>query len=390
MSASAAIMGIGESDYSWASGKTEIEMALNAVRSAIADAGLDPGKIDGLGKFSFDGVPQNSVASALGINRLAFCQDSAGGAASSVNLLAAASAAIQAGQAEAIVCYRSFNGRSMLRLGHLPIPERGEDGNVLAAGASPFGGEFAGPYGMAAPACAFALWADAYMTRHGISEEKMVRALGTVTVRQREYASRNPLALLRDKPLDMESYFSSPFLAAPLRKVDLCLESDGACAIVITGDKYIKCSTNRPAYILDTRQALSPNYDHFFFDLETLPPRIGTDLMPGILSRHGLSHQDVDILGIYDAASSSVLYDLENLGFCNPGEAVDYIAHPEVAVNTSGGMLAEVYLQGMNLIIEVVRQLRGTSANQAQNAKFGGLSVGGTQAVGLLSNEVFS
>src|SRR5690606_17223840 len=113
MTEAAAIIGVGESDYSWASGKTEIEMALNAIRQAIADAGLSPADVDGLLRFSFDNVQPYSIAEALGIQELRLSLDSASGAASAATVLAAAQAAINAGQAEVIVCYRSFNGRSM-------------------------------------------------------------------------------------------------------------------------------------------------------------------------------------------------------------------------------------------------------------------------------------
>ena len=390
MSETAAIIGVGESDYSWASGKTEIDMALCAIRLAIADAGLAASDIDGLMRFSFDSVPQSSVAEALGITEVRLALDSASGASSAVTLLAAAASAIAMGQAEAIVCYRSFNGRSMLRLGHMPIPPRNEEGNVLAEGASPFGGEFTGPYGMAAPSCAFGLWAHAYMQRHGVSEEKMTRALGTVVTRQREYATRNPNALMRDKPMDFDGYLKSPLLATPLRKADLCLESDGACAFVVVGKKYAQRAKTRPVYIWGADQCLSPNYSNFFFDFAELPPRIGVGMMDRLLCRHKVRHADIGVLGIYDASSSSVLYDLENLGFCGYGEAVERIADPGIAINTSGGLLAEVYLQGMNLVIELVRQLRGQSVNQVKNARFGALSVGGAQAVALLSHEVCS
>jgi acetyl-CoA acetyltransferase len=390
MTEAAAIIGVGESDYSWASGKTEIEMALNAIRQAIADAGLSPADVDGLLRFSFDNVQPYSIAEALGIQELRLSLDSASGAASAATVLAAAQAAINAGQAEVIVCYRSFNGRSMMRLGHLPLPPRNEEGHVMAEGPIPFGGEFTGPYGMAAPACAFGLWANAYMQRHGISEEKMSRALGTVVSRQRNYASRNPNALLRNKPMELDDYLKSPLLAAPLRKADLCLESDGACAFVVAGKKFMTRAKHRPVYIWGTDQRLSPNYGNFFFDFEELPPRMGTDMMPGMLRRFGISHADINVLGIYDASSSSVIYDLENLGFCNYGDGVELIADPGVAINTSGGLLAEVYLQGMNLVIELVRQLRGLAWNQVKNARFGALSMAGAQAVALLSHEVLS
>lgn len=390
MTEQAAIVGVGESEYSWESGKSERDLALIAIRAALADAGLQASDVDGLMKFSFDNVPQNDVAAALGIRNLRYTEDSASGAAAAGAILGSAAAAIRYGLAEVIVCYRAFNGRSMLRLGHLPIAEKRADGHVPAAGSLPFGGEFTGPYGMSAPSCAFGLWAHAYMDRHNISIDRMSGALGRIVTQQRAYAARNPRALLRDKPLDMDGYFKSPILATPLRKVDLCLESDGACAFVIAAPRILKRLQTRPVYILAAAQNLSPSYDQFFFDFDLLPPRIGAGQMPDMLARHGLSHADVDTLGIYDASSASVLYDVENLGFCPYGQGIDFLAHKPPAINTSGGMLAEVYLQGMNLVIEAARQLRNVSANQVKNARVAALSLGGCQAMALLSNEVFS
>jgi acetyl-CoA acetyltransferase len=390
MSIPVAIIGVGESEYSWDSGLSETELALTAIKSAISDSGLAPSEIDGMMKFSFEGTKQYELAGILGINSLRVCLDSASGAASTVGLVAAAAAAIEAGQADAIICYRAFNGRSMLRLGHLPVQPRNANGHIMAAGNSPFGGEFTGPYGMAAPACAFGLWLSAYMDRYHISNDEMTKALGEIVVRQRAYAGRNPRALLHKKPLDFAGYLASPILAAPLRKADLCLESDGACAFIVAGPKGIKQSKNRPAYIVDTAQTLSPNYDHFFLDLGELPPRIGTHMFPDMLKKHGLTHQDIDVLAIYDASSSGVLIDLENMGFCGIGEAVERVFELRPAVNTSGGLLAEAYLQGMNQVVELVRQMRGQSCNQVNKARLGAISAGGGQGVALFSNEVLS
>ena len=101
-------------------------------------------------------------------------------------------------------------------------------------------------------------------------------------------------------------------------------------------------------------------------------------------------HDDIDALAIYDAASPNILFDLESIGFCKPGEAVERMREPRPAINTSGGQLAEVYLQGVNQTIEVIRQLRGQSCNQVANAAVGAISVASAQAVALFSNEKHS
>jgi len=388
MNEPAAVIGVGESEYSRASGQTEVALALTAIRAALADAGLEPNDVDGMVQFSIGPSTQNELADLLQIEYLRVNLDSASGAASAVSVIAAAAAAIEAGQASVVVCYRTFNGRSMLRLGHLPIPPQDADGNVLVAGNSPFGGEFTGPYGMVAPACAFAMWVRAYMDRYGISEERMSRTLGEVVVRQRRYAGRNPRALMHNRPVfDMDTYLASPIVASPLRKADLCLESDGACAFVVAGATGIARARHRPVHLLGTRQRLVPNYGNFFFDVPDLPPRPGTHLMAELLSDNGLSHADIDVLGIYDACSAVVVFDLESLGFCEPGTIADHISALKPAVNTSGGLLAEAYLQGMNQVIEIVRQLRGASCNQVPGARIGAMCVAACQGLALFSSE---
>lgn len=380
-----AIVGVGESAYTWSSGVSETELAVTAVAAAMADAGLSAADLDGLACFSFDSAKPTVVAQRLGMPELRLALETPTGPASAVSMLAAAAAAVASDQARAVACYRAFNGRSMLRLGHLPLPPQTPDGHVLAAGELPLGGEFTGPYGVVSPACAFPLWVNAYAARYGISAAKLEAALCRIVVGQRACAVRNPRALLRDRPLDADGYRASPIVAEPLRKVDFCLESDGACAFVVAGsDRGRRAS---PVWVLGTAQSLLLDYDNFFFDADELPPRPDRTLLPRLLAMHGVAPADIDVAGLYDACSANVLFDLENLGLCSEGEAVDCVHVGRPAVNTSGGMLAEVYLQGMNQLIEVVRQLRGDSANQVPGARLGVASVAAAQGVALLSGE---
>lgn len=379
-----AIIGVGESEYSWESGRSELELAVTAVRAALADAGVDAAAVDGMMRYSIDTAQQSEIAPLLGIETLKLSLDATHGAASAVSMLAASASAIRAGDAQLVVCFRSFNGRSRFRLGRMPLPPQTADGHVLAEGPLPFGGEFSGPYGSLAPGCMFGLWTRAYMDRYRISEARMADALASIVIRQRRYAARNPRALLRDKPIDRDGYLESRVIAEPLRKPDLCLETDGACAVVLAGEAFIDRTAARPVYLLGTAQCLLADYFNFFLDCRELPPRLDRTLLPRLLEAHGLSHADVDVLGIYDAASPQIIFDLEGLGFCDYGEGLGIIDQARPAINTSGGLLAEVYLQGMNQLIEIVRQLRGDSSNQIADARIGALSVAGVQGVALL------
>lgn len=384
------IVGVGESAYSWDSGVSETDLALTAIRAALTDAGLDVRDLEGLARFSLDSAKPSDLARRLGVQNLRVSLDSSAGAASATSLLAAAAAAVAAGQARAVACFRAFNGRSGLRLGHLPLPPTTPEGHILAAGDVPFGGEFTGPYGIVSPACLFPLWVRAYMERHGIAEHRIRAALCEIVVRQRAYAAANPRALLRHRPLDAESYRASPIVAEPMRKVDFCLETDGACAFIVAAPELCADHRSKPVQVLGTAHALSLEYDNFFLDSPRLPPRpADRGLLTRLLERCGARHADIDVLGLYDASSANVLFDLESFGFCAEGDAVDFIHAGRPAINTSGGMLAEVYLQGMNQLIEVVRQLRGDSTHQVPDASLGAVGTAGAQGIALLASGRF-
>lgn len=381
-----AIVGVGESAYSWESGVSETALALTAIHAALADAGLAAEDLEGLARFSSDSAKPAELARRLGVRHLRVSLDSSAGAASATSLLAAAAAAVESGQARAIACFRAFNGRSGLRLGHLPLPPTTPEGHVLAAGDMPFGGEFTGPYGVVSPACLFPLWVRAYMERHAISERRIQAALCEIVLRQRACAAANPRALLRNRPLDAESYGASPIVTEPMRKVDFCLETDGACAFIVAGAELCQGRPVRAVEVLGVAHDLSLEYDNFFLDSPRLPPRpADRGLLTRLLERCGAGHADIDVLGLYDASSANVLFDLESFGFCAEGEAVDFVHTGRPAINTSGGMLAEVYLQGMNQLVEVVRQLRGDSTRQVPGARLGAVGTAGAQGVALLA-----
>lgn len=383
----ATIIGVGESAYSWDSGVSETELALVAIRAALADAGLAAADLEGLARFSLDSAKPAELARRLGVHHLRVSLDSSSGAASATSLLAAAAAAVESGQARAIACFRAFNGRSGLRLGHLPLPPTTPEGHVLAAGDLPFGGEFTGPYGVVSPACVFPLWVRAYMERHAVAERRMQGALCEIVLRQRACAAANPRALLRSRPLDAGSYGASPIVAEPMRKVDFCLETDGACAFIVAAPELCVGRKSRVVRVLGTAHDLSLEYDNFFLDSPHLPTRPNDrGLLTRMLARCGAGHADIDVLGLYDACSANVLFDLESFGFCAEGEAVDFVHAGRPAINTSGGMLAEVYLQGMNQLIEVVRQLRGDSTRQVSGASLGAVGTAGAQGIALLAS----
>lgn len=388
--AAVAVVGVGESLYSWESGQTEQAMAATAIESALVDAGIEPAAVDGVVRFNMESTTPAMLIERFGFQPLRLTGDAANGANSAVTMLALARSAIVSGQAEVVVGYRSFNGRSGRRLGSNLAAQYDAAGHQLASGMIPLGGEFTGPYGVISPGCLFSLWLDAYRQKFGLNADKIEDAMANIVLRQRAYAGNNPRALLRDRPLDRAGYAESRRIFGSLRAADLCLESDGACAFVVAGADSIARLPGRPVYLLATDQATRCDYDQLFIECEELPPRPARPLLEPMLSRFGLTHRDVAVAGTYDAASAHLLFDTESLGYCEPGEACDWLAQTSLAINTSGGMLAEVYLQGANAVVEVVRQLKGESSSQVTGARLGTVSGAAAQSVALLSTELLS
>ena len=367
----AAIVGVGQSAYSWESGRPEAVLALEVIRRALDDAGLNLSDVDGLVRASIESTTPFELISLAGLRPLAFTADDATWGGFAGGLLGLARAAIATGRARVVVVFRAFNGRSMTRLGRpLPGSIAERDETPRAHGNMPVGGEFTAPYGFVSPAQVFALWTRIYMERHGIDAARMSRALGAVAMYARRAARTNPAALLHEKPLTVSDYDASPVIAEPLRKADICLESDGACAVVIAAEDVARDCRHVPVHVVDAYQHVLPGYQHLWLMEPDLPPAIPRELIPALLARHDLAPTDLDVLGLYDASSFAVICDVETMGLCAPGEGVAWVLDPAVPYNTSGGQLAEVYLQGMAQTVELVRQLRGTSPNQVPNARY--------------------
>jgi acetyl-CoA acetyltransferase len=112
-------------------------------------------------------------------------------------------------------------------------------------------------------------------------------------------------------------------------------------------------------------------YNYYFPDISRFPEAeyLGKQLW----GTTGLTPDDIDVAMIYENFSPVVFYQLEAYGFCGRGEAKDFIADGNIeiggklAVNTNGGLLGEAYIHGVNNILEGVKQLRGTAANQVEN-----------------------
>ena len=215
----AAIVGIGETEFSWNSGRSELQLASEAIKAACDDAGIVPQDIDGLIRYDMESNHETLLTQSLGIKNLRHWESVSYGGGAGNAVVGHAAAAIAAGYANYVVCFRAANLRSGMRLGRARGPER-------IAGGAP---GFAAPWGCMAPAHHFGMFVRRYMHHFGATS----RHFGWVAVTLREHASRNPRALRRD-PITIDDHQNSRMVVDPLHVLDFCQENDGAAAIVVT------------------------------------------------------------------------------------------------------------------------------------------------------------
>src|SRR6202453_3731757 len=380
-----AIAGIGQTGYAKALPGTAWDLAIEAILAALDDAGIDPKDVDGLCRFAppFETVSEPQLVRALGIRELSFSAESPLGGEALGAVIAHAAAAVKAGLASTVVVYRALSQSKGGRFGRADSrgpggagPGSGVDPNAHVVVAEEDNRSFAWPYGLMSPGQLFALWARRYAIVNGLTDEDLTQALGAIAVTQRRYANNNPRAMMRDRKMDAEDYRNARMISEPLRLFDLCLENDGACAYVVTGAETARALRDDPVYLLSATQTISPYREPIGIYvtgelLELFPPATAARLFADA----GVGRRDIDVAEFYDATSYMPLRSLESYGFVPDGQAWRYVTEtgtgPDspLPVNTHGGHLSEAYLHGMNAVLEAVRQLRGTAANQVTDAE---------------------
>ncbi|MEU7074764.1 lipid-transfer protein [Streptomyces narbonensis] len=354
----AAVVGIGATEFSKDSGRSELSLATEAVRAALDDAGLTPGDVDGLVTFTMDTNPEITVAQAAGIGELSFFSRVHYGGGAACATVQQAALAVASGVAEVVVCYRAFNERSGRRFGS-GVQQREPSAEGAALG-------WQLPFGLLTPASWVAMAAQRYLHTYGLTPD----AFGHVAVTDRRHAARNPAAYFHGKPITLADHAASRWIVEPLRLLDCCQETDGGQAIVVTSVERARDLPRPPAVILAAAQGAGRRQEamtSFYRDELTGLPEMGV-VARQLWRTAGLAPADIDVAVLYDHFTPFVLMQLEEFGFCGPGEAADFVAADAIPLNTHGGQLGEAYLHGMNGIAEAVRQLRGTSVNQIPGA----------------------
>ena len=347
------IVGVGETEYSRNSGRTTRAMAVEAIKKAMDDAGLGARDVDGMMSYqNNDSTFSLVVGGDLGI-RFNFWMDVVGGGSSTEALVGLAIGAIEVGMCKTVVLFRSMNGYSEVRIG----------GTGTRAAAPVRGAELATrPYGMTSAGQNFAPTFMRYLYDYGVTSEQVAH----VKVAHSKHASQNPKALYKER-VSVEEVLNSRWIVKPLHLLDCCVETDNATAVIVTSAERARNLRQRPVYIMGVAGRVSKPRTDFHFAHGPISRVAGYYAREIVFGMAGIGPEDVDLTGSYDAFTFTTLLQLEEYGFCKKGEGGAYVSSGIIELggkrpnNTAGGHLCEAYTHGMNLVIENVRQLRGTA-----------------------------
>jgi acetyl-CoA acetyltransferase len=355
LSGKVVVAGIGHTAFGKHPGRGTVSLNVEAIRKALADAGVDKRQVDGLmvkaPTSKFEMMYAQKLAEALGMQpRIGGVYDHGG--ASNISMISYATMAIEAGQCEIAVVSLADNPATGTRQAY--EKSYGDDGSGL--------------YGWFGTPAGYAMVAQRHMAQYGTTSDQ----LGAIAVACRRHGAANPHAQLR-KPLTLEQYRASRMIVEPLRRDDCCLVSDGAAAVVLmSAKKAAELKVARPVPVLGFGQGQTSWDVALRPDLTTTAAKVSAQTA---FAMAGLTPADIDVAQIYDCFTIAVLMTLEDYGFCAKGEGGRFVQDGRIElggalpINTSGGLLSETGMPGLQLVMEGVRQMRGDSVNQVQGAR---------------------
>ena len=362
--AAAAITGSGATPYYFrgeSAPQTLLELIDKAVLAAIADAGLKVEDVDGLAFFAF-GFDTAMIIEQLGLKNITFAHCVSSFGSGMAGMLDLASMAIETGRAKHVVCIGATQqiGRRV--------------GQALGNFAASPDNIFHRIAGLQGPGQALAMQVRRHMHKYGTRRE----AFGEVVMSSRANAANRETAFRR-KPLTLDEYMASPMLADPLCRMDFCLETDGALAFVVSSADQAADMPQKPVYIAGAAQVGTSDLGRAFFWMGQSDAMFTTAGAKPTADRlyeiTGYQPKDIDVALLYDHFAPLVIMQLEDYGFCQPGEGGAFVESGairmggSIPVNPHGGHLSEAYVVGMTHIREAVEQLRGVAVNQVKDAK---------------------
>jgi acetyl-CoA acetyltransferase len=359
-----AVVGVGETRY-YKHGQApdpEVKLALQAILAACDDAGISPVEIDGFASYSNDRNEPSRLAAALGLPELRFSNMQwGGGGGGGSAAVGNAAAAIASGLSDCVVVFRALAQGQFQRFG-------------TAAGAKTVSGEQAltFPYGLFSPAQRFAMRVMRFLHEHGL-DPSVQRAIALASY---HHAQQNPRAVMHGRPLTPEAYDASRWIVEPFRLYDCCLENDGAAALILVSAERAADMRQKPAYVLGVAQGSEHRNGARSHNAPLYATSSFTTVAPHLYAMAEVGPRDVNVVQSYENFTGGVLMSLVEHGLFKPSEAQEFLTFENLIaptgrlpLNTSGGNLAECYMHGLELQLEAVRQIRGTSPNQVPGAQ---------------------
>ncbi|MBJ22136.1 MAG: lipid-transfer protein [bacterium] len=371
-----AIAGIGNTEFSKNSGRSENQLAAESIKAALDDAGLAPADVDGMVTFTIDNNEDVALIRNLGICALSYSSRIPHGGGGAGGALVHAAGAIVAGLAEVVVVWRAMNERSETRFGQ---PNQ----SPPAPGGGATGMEWSVPWGAATPACWQSMVSQRYMVEFGVENADLAQ----IAVLTRKHAANNPNAFGYRRPITVEDHQNSRWIVEPiLRLLDCCQESDGGQAFVLT-------SLERARDLKQTVVRVCAGAQHVPYPIDSITNFYQGDftemvstmgMAKQLYEQSGIGPDDIQVAQLYDHFTPIVLQHLEAWGFCGKGEGMDFVRdgncelEGRLPVNTHGGLIGEAYIHGLNSAAEAVRQIRGTAINQIAEVEYSAFSSGMT------------
>ncbi len=360
------IAGVGETEYLRGTAKSERQLILEASTAACRDAGISPSEIDGI-IVGWKDIPTNEdFIAALGIRDLKFHSHVHIGGASSTAAIVHAAGIVAAGLAERIVVATGHNFYSAVNRLSSMTQAPGGVGNIPG---QEIRSNIEYPAGILAPMQWYGLHANRWF--HETKADPMGMEIVALTMRQ--HAQLNAKAYMRGRPLTSEQYRASPVLVKPFRLFDVCLETDGAAAVLVVSAAEARRLGKRSIAIAGGAEGHPDSPD----DIANRPDILDMGIRKAAtraFDMAGIRRDEIDFAEIYDCFTFIVLRQLEEMGFCKRGEAPDFVKGGRIAlggdlpINTHGGLMSQAHVVGMNHVAEAVIQLRG-EAGAAQVAE---------------------
>jgi len=355
LSGKAVIAGVGHTAFGKLTGRSTISLNVEAIRKALDNAGIEKNQIDGLfvkaPTSRFEMMYAQKLAEAMALQpRIGGVWDHGG--ASNISMISYAVMAIEAGQCEMAVVALADNPATGSRQAY----------------EKSYGDDDSATYGWFGTPAGYAMIAQRHLQQYGTPND----GLGAIAVACRKHGAANPNAQLR-KPLTLDQYRGSRMIVEPLRRDDCCLVSDGAAAVVVMSAERAKAmKIAKPVPILGFGQGQTSWDVVQRADLTSTAAKVSAETA---FRMAGLTPDDIDVAQIYDCFTIAALMTLEDYGFCAKGQGGHWVQDGRIElggdlpINTSGGLLSETGMPGLQLVIEGVRQIRGESVNQVKGAR---------------------